>query len=358
MGLPFFDSAIGRKRDQVMAVDLGSRTTKAVCVARRGSGFALRGYAFLDAPICEKSLPPELLSEHLKAVNQALQSPTKYVSLTAGVGDVQVRHVDLPRMPVSDMRQVLKLNSKSYLQQDLPGHTYDCHVCNQGPLAKPNGKPQDAGGPPKHRVLIAGARKQVVDDYLQGCKGAGLVAENIVPGLISPFNTFERAMPDAFAKEAVALVDLGFKNTSICIAKEGDLVLSRVVGIGGDRMTNSLAESLSISYAEAEGIKIGMPGEVQTQLESMLVPLGRELRASIDFFEHQHDRPVTQVLLTGGPSQSEFVTHRLQQELMVDCKLLNPAGFLQLDLPAQQTAEIEQAAPQLTVALGAALAAL
>jgi len=42
----------------------------------------------------------------------------------------------------------------------------------------------------------------------------------------------------------------------------------------------------------------------------------------------------------------------------VECKLLNPVNFLQMELPAQQTAEIEQVAPQLTVALGAALAAL
>ena len=341
-----------------MAVDLGSRTTKAVCVARRGSGFALTGFALLDAPIYEKSLPPDLLSEHLKAVNQVLQPPTRYLSLTLGVNDAHVRHADLPRMPVPDMRLVLKLSSKSYLQQDLPGHIFDCHVCAHPQHAKPNDKTKDPGGPPKQRVLVAGARKQLLDDLVEGAKGAGLVIDCVIPGLIGPVNTFEKALPELFEKEAVALVDLGFKNSSICIVQEGELMLSRVVAIGGDRMTNSLAEHLGIGYAEAEGIKIGMPGEVQTQLESLLVPLGRELRASIDFFEHQHDRPVTQVFLTGGASRSEFILQRLHQELMVECKTLNPVGFLQLELSPQQSSEIEQVAPQLTVALGAALAAL
>jgi type IV pilus assembly protein PilM len=174
------------------------------------------------------------------------------------------------------------------------------------------------------------------------------VPDLICPGLIGPFNTFEKAMPEIFEKEAVALVDIGFKNSSICILQEGELILSRVVGIGGDKLTSGLAE----------GIKIGMPSEVQPQLESFLIPLGRELRASIDFFEHQHDRPVTQVFVTGGSSRSEFIVQKLQQELMVECKILNPITFLQMQLPPQQTAEIEQVAPQLTVALGAALAAL
>ena len=342
----------------MMAVDLGSRTTKAVCVQRRGHGFALCGFALLDAPIYEKTLPPDLLSEHLKAVARALRPTTKYVSLTAGVNDAQVRHADLPRMPVRDMRMVLKLNSKNYLQQDLPNHVFDCHVTTRAQPPKPSDKLKEPGGPQKQRVLVTGARQQFVEDCVQGAKGAGLIADFIVPGLVGPVNTFEKAMPEVFEKEAVALVDIGFKNSSICILLEGELILSRVVGIGGDKLTNGVAEALSISYAEAEGIKLGMPSEVQPQLESFLIPLGRELRASIDFFEHQQDRAVTQVFVTGGSARSEFIVQRLQQELMVECKILNPITFLQMQLPPQHTAEIEQVAPQLTVALGAALAAL
>ena len=341
-----------------MAVDLGSRTTKAVCVQRRGQGFAISGFSLLDAPIYEKSLPPDLLSEHLKAIVGALRPATKYVSLTAGVNDAQVRHADFPRMPVHDMRMVLKLNSRNYLQQDLPNHVFDCHVDARKPQPKTSDKFKDPGGPQKQRVLVAGGRQQFVEDFVQGAKGAGLIADCIVPGLICPVNTFEKAMPEIYEKEAVALVDLGYKNSSICILLEGELILSRVVAIGGDKLTNGLAEALSISYAEAEGIKVGMPSEVQPQLESLLIPLGRELRASIDFFEHQHDRPVTQVFITGGSCSSEFIVQKLQQELMVECKMLNPLTFLQSQLPPQQAAEIEQIAPQLTVALGAALAVL
>ncbi len=40
----------------------------------------------------------------------------------------------------------------------------------------------------------------------------------------------------------------------------------------------------------------------------------------------------------------------------VNCRAWNPTSTLPLALPPQQTAEIEQVAPQLTVAVGAALA--
>jgi len=79
------------------------------------------------------------------------------------------------------------------------------------------------------------------------------------------------------------------------------------VNIGGDRLTAGLAEAMNISYAEAEGIKVGMAPEVQSMLEMQIIPLGRELRASLDFFEHQQDRPVSQVYVSGGSAQSEMV---------------------------------------------------
>jgi type IV pilus assembly protein PilM len=340
------------------AVDLGSRTTKAVYLERRGEGFALCGYALLDAPIFEKTLSPEMLAEHLRAVAQALQLKTKHVALALRVDDAQVRHADMPRIPVSDMRMVLKLNSKAYLQQELPGYVFDCHVSERQPQAATAEKAKPAEASAKDRVLVAGARQQTIDDYVRGAKAAGLIAECITPGLIGPVNTFERAQPELFQKEAVALLDIGFKNSSVCILKEGELVLSRVVAIGGDRITSGLAENLNISYAEAEGIKVGMPGEVQAVLESLLLPLGRELRASMDFFEHQHDRPISQVFITGGSSRSEFIVQRLKQELMVDCKPLTPLTFLQVQVPPEQTAEVEPIASQLCVAVGAALAAL
>jgi Tfp pilus assembly PilM family ATPase len=114
---------------------------------------------------------------------------------------------------------------------------------------------------------------------------------------------------------------------------------------------------MSISYAEAEGIKIGMAPEIQSTLETHVLPLGRELRASLDFFEHQQDRPVSHVYVSGGTARSELIVQMLHSELVVECKSWNPTASLQLALPGQQAVEIEHVAPQLTVAIGAAMAA-
>ena len=356
MGLPFLNGVVGKRRNQMISVDLGGRTTKAVLLERRGENFALNRYALLDAPIFEKTLPPELLAEHLKAVSAALEAKTKFVTLAIGGNDAIVRPVELPQIPVDEMRLVLKNNTRGYLQQDLPNRVFDCHIIP--PKALP--KPAEAGKTvtvPKLKVLVAGAKTDLMDDLQTAIRDAGLVADHIVPGLIGPVNAFEMAMPEVFANDSVALVDIGFKNSSICILHQGELVLNRVVGIGGDKLTAGLAEAMNISYAEAEGIKIGMAPEIQSTLEAQVLPLGRELRASLDFFEHQQDRPLSHVYVSGGSAQSELILQMLHSELVVDCKAWDPTAFLQLALPGQQAVEIEHIAPQLTVAIGAAMAA-
>ncbi|MDB6066784.1 MAG: Type pilus assembly protein PilM [Pedosphaera sp.] len=356
MALPFFNGQ-SKKRDQIIAIDLGGRSTKAIHLQRKGDTFTLLRYCVMDAPIFEKSLSVELLADHLKAIYAALETKTKFVSLAIGVNDSIVRQAELPQIPIEDMRQILKNNTKNYLQQDLPNYTFDCHFM----IGRPPGANGESGkasaGPQKYKVLVGGARKQLADDLQAAIKAAGLIADQVVPGLVGPANAFELALPEAFNKDAVALVDIGFKSTSICLLNKGELILSRVVNIGGDKFTSGLAESMGISYAEAEGIKVGMPSEVQSNLEPLLTPLGRELRASVDFFEHQQDRTVSQIYISGGSARSEFIMTGLETELMAPCKAWNPTANLQLALPPMQVNEIEHVAPQLTVAVGTAAAA-
>jgi type IV pilus assembly protein PilM len=356
MGLPFLSSQT-KKRDQIVAIDLGTRTTKAVHLQRKGERFSLVNYTILDTPGSDKAPTPEALAEHLKAVAHDLKaSRVKQVTLALGVTESLLRQVEVPLMPVSDIRQMLKFNSKTYLQQDLSDHVFDCYCLPMSQIKPTADKSSEsrAAATAKMRVMVGGAKRQIVDNLAAAVKNAGLIADVIIPGLLGPANAFEVCEPENFTKEVVALVDIGFKNTTITILSAGEMMLHRVVALGGDRITAGLAEAMNISYAEADGIKVGMPSEVQQSLETVLNPLGRELRASIDFFEHQNDKTVTQVFLSGGSARGELVVQCLQNELMVPCKSWNSARFLELALSPEKMGEIEHIAPQLTVAIGAA----
>src|SRR5580704_17016025 len=113
MALPFLNGKTKKKRDQVIAIDLGGRSTKAVLMQRKGDIYTLLRYCVMDAPIFEKNISVELLADHLKAIYQALDTKTKYVSIAISVTDSIVRQAELPQIPMDDMRQILKNNSKN-----------------------------------------------------------------------------------------------------------------------------------------------------------------------------------------------------------------------------------------------------
>ncbi|MDB6022082.1 MAG: type pilus assembly protein PilM, partial [Pedosphaera sp.] len=219
MPLPFLNGQ-AKKRDQIIAIDLGGRSTKAVHLQRKGDVYTLLRYCIMDAPIYEKTLSVDLLADHLKAIYQAMDAKTKFVSLAISVNDSIVRQAELPQIPMDDMRLILKNNSKNYLQQDLPGHVFDCHFIPNR-LNGTGGDPSKPATSQKMKVLVGGAKKQLTDDLQTAMRQAGLTPESVVPGIIGPANAFELAMPDIFAKDAIALVDIGFKSTSICLLQKG-----------------------------------------------------------------------------------------------------------------------------------------
>src|ERR1700758_3912117 len=114
MPLPFLNGQSKKKRDQIIAIDLGARSTKAVHLQRTGEAYTLLRYCVMDAPIFDKSLSVDLLADHLKAVCQALEAKTKYVSLAVNINESIVRTAELPPIPVDDMRLILKNNTKNY----------------------------------------------------------------------------------------------------------------------------------------------------------------------------------------------------------------------------------------------------
>jgi type IV pilus assembly protein PilM len=359
MPLPFL-TARAKKRDEVIAIDLGGRHTKAVHVQNKGGRLTLVNFTVQDSPSEESSTPSvDVLADHLKGVTRALGEGTKTVVVSLGVADTVVRRAEMPPMPMDDMRQLLKFNTKTYLQQDLPDHVFDCSVifARQADGTKPTEAPKPALGQ-KQQLIVGAGKRQTVEDVASAIRDAGLVAAQVVPGLVGPLNAFELSEPEVFANEAVALVDLGFRNTSIAILHRGELIMHRVVNLGGDRLTQGLADTMGISYPEAEGIKVGMPTEVQAALEPLISGLGRELRAFLDFFEHQQDVPVSQIFVSGGSARGELLVQALQLELMVPCVTWNPAKSFDMAIPPQLVAEYSAVSPQLAVAVGAAISAL
>ena len=74
-------SGQSKKRNQVVAIDLGARTTKAVQIQRKGGGFELTNFACKETPVSDKQMTPEVLGPHLASMMQAVSARNKHAVL-------------------------------------------------------------------------------------------------------------------------------------------------------------------------------------------------------------------------------------------------------------------------------------
>lgn len=335
-----------KKRDQIVVIVLGARTTNAIHLERVGNGFNFLNYTLQPTPARVPGLSHEMLVEHFKRVYQALETPTRRVVMVIGMGDSILRHAEVPAMGLSELRGLIQNNSKNLLQQDLSEHVIDCHVLRSG---------GEGRGGAKCKVLIGGARRQLVQDLRAALTAAGLIPEHITLSQVGLVNAAWIALPDVIKGGVVALVDVGFASSTISFLVRGEVMLSRVVAMGAQAFTHGLAEAMSISHQAAEGAILVMTDKVRAQLQGLLAPLHQELRASIDFFEDEHNQRVERVLVSGGSARSEFIVQALAGGLALPVSKWDPTTTLNLKLPAQRMEEVGKDAPQLAVAIGAAM---
>ncbi len=108
--------------------------------------------------------------------------------------------------------------------------------------------------------------------------------------------------------QVIAVVDIGGQRTDISIFDGAGLRVSRQLHSAGEDISKSIADSLHVSFDEAEdrkqkeGVKdSGSP--LFTAAIKALEPIGKEIRNTIEEFHEKNQRRVESVVIVGGTSQ-------------------------------------------------------
>ncbi|MGI1691158.1 cell division protein FtsA [Thermoanaerobacter uzonensis] len=121
----------------------------------------------------------------------------------------------------------------------------------------------DGYGEIKDPIGMAGIRLEVNAAIVTGSvtaiqnmekciKKAGLEVEGIIVG---PLATGEAVLLKDEKELGVALIDVGAGVTDISVFKDGKIIYSSMIAVGGWHITNDLSVGLKISFEEAENIK-------------------------------------------------------------------------------------------------------
>ena len=102
-------------------------------------------------------------------------------------------------------------------------------------------------------VHIVTGKTSLIQNMLKCVEAAGIEANNII---LQPIASSRSVLTTEEKDLGVALIDIGGGTTDIAVWKDGSLVHSQIIPVGGNHFTNDLAVALKIPHNEAERVKI------------------------------------------------------------------------------------------------------
>ncbi len=338
------------KRDLVIGLDVGARALKAAVLQRDGEVVKLARYVVTpSAAAFDKSGSPERLGAELNDLMSKLEVSDRAARVAISCPSATVCETEMPRAPLDEAKNALRLNSSRYVRRDLSNFYLDVIELADTPPADNKGKPASS-----MRVLVAAADREEVRWYRAALEAAKIRPETMELSALTVVNAFQLGNAELCEKEIVALVDVGAHSTSINLLRHGQPAMTRIMHFGGNHISEFVASILTLQPAAAEEEKIKMSEAVQPLVGQALSPLAREIRSSIDFFERQQDCHVTRAFACGGSATSPLILKFLSEEVGFHIEPWNPVQALSIAHLNGEAQTLERVAPCLAAAIGVA----
>ena len=338
----------------VVGIDLGQHALKAVHLLRKGGnrvavgGFATRAVGMGDGP-----LTADILAHHLKLLLRDLGASGKACVAAGSSPDTLLRLIDQPTTPTHLLRDALRLNGLTLLNQDCRNYVLDCDQIVSAPGHAPASA--TSGGRPMSRYLVGGVPRPEVTCVSEAFSKNRVHLDRLQLAPVCNYNAFEFSHADVFTREAFVLVDIGRVETRVIVGAKRELVLVRVIDYGGDHFLNAITAEGGIDRESAMTlIEQNDAGMVEAGRISLTL-LARELRSSIGFFEGQREEPISRVYFSGGLVRALMPLQILSDELEIACDTWDPFQTCTVDLPKAQLAAFDAERTHLNIAAGAAL---
>ncbi len=340
--------------NSIIGVDLGRYAIKSVLLSRRGNNrFVLSNYAVrtLDGGMDS----PAQIARQIKSLFKEMGGTAKTCSVAVSSPDAIIRIIEQPETPTEILRDALRLNGMSLLNQDVKEFVLDCDAIKPAGatplLDAPGGRVKYlVGGLPRERVTQ-------IDEGFEQVRKNSLGALQLAP--ISAFNAFEFAYEEVFNNEAFLLVDIGHSSSTVTVGAKRELVLVRAIEFGGQTLIEALSSHVGASVEEARAALDKGEDELVVETARLLLgSLTREISSSIGFFEGRREENITRIFLSGGPARSKSVLQILGEELHIPCEAWDPFKNCEVNLPANRRESLAQDCVNLNVACGAAAEAL
>lgn len=360
---------IGRREQQV-AVDIGSETLRVAVVEPSREGLKLRAAASVASPegaVAEGVVQsPEELGFALRGLLASVGIPYRGVAAAVGGPRVVVRPVRFPYAAPQRLARLVRYEAQRYVPFSPDESAIQHQVTGEG---------TDREGTYLEGV-VAAAHKQVLDSRVAALEKAGLEPLVVDIECFAALRSLIYANSDSSIGDAtVVILRIGGDFTEITLVRRGSFVLSRTVPLGGKAFTTAIAKSLHLENQEANRLKeelgVAVPRAAIDSLEEEQKPvvramsapleeLGKEARRSFTYFLTQlsaepAEANIDKVILCGGGSKLKGLDTFLKGHVTAEVVKADVFNSISVDCSAFETGYLEDLAPTMVVAMGLAL---
>jgi type IV pilus assembly protein PilM len=299
-------------------------------------------------------------SDAVAAAIRQLWVQAKFSSKKVVVGvanqKVVVRQVDLPWLPVNELRQSLAFQVQDFIPMPVDQAILDFHALEEFT--------NDSGGR-MLRVLLVAAARDMVGSAMDAVTKAGLVPSMVD---LNSFAVLRSLVGGGIASvEAEALVDVGASVTNIVVHQGGVPRFVRILLMGGADITDAVAERLGVPTDHAESVKqsTGMaliPAQATDShpasrvIEQTGSTFVEEVRGSLDYYLAQPGAArIGRVVLSGGGSRLAGLVERLSAATRLPVEVARPMSTLKLGKTGLTPDQLAYVEPMVTVPVGLAM---
>ncbi len=331
---------------RVIGIELGGLTSRAVHLQRSGEELKVLKFSVRESPLKQQDLTPATLAAHFQKLAKDLQASTKDLVVVLGMEEAILQRVHMPRAPIDELRQMLKLSGAKYFPQDISHHLFDVSV-----VPRANAK---AVEPPRLRsqaeVLVAAAKRELVELVGKAARLAGLRLVEVSLTMIGLADAMRVASMETLKAQPVVVGKLGFTYASVTFLLEGVPVFTRILDIDGEKLSKGLSEAYNVPRNIPDDQKIEY---IRSRLKQVFAPLAADFRTAMDFFESEYEQKATVGFMFGELVVSKLAVETLQ-ELDVPCHTFDSKKLCAMAGSPEEATWFDQELPQLVAAIGGA----
>ena len=341
---------INNMAEEIIGLDIGTSSLKAVAVKATSKSFAVRNISIATNPIgrvlSDSPAEQDKLVAQIKTLIKNLQPVSNKIRVGLAENQVFTRVISVPVLSEAELSTAIRWEAEQHIPVPISEVQLDYTVLFRPAKGVKEGSME---------VLLVAAKQETVNRLADMMSLAGMEVVGIEPGLLASSRYFSGS-----DGSPLLLANIGATTSDFAIISENRLNLTYSVPMAGVALTRAIESNLGLEVLQAEEYKRAygidprlMEGKVRNALMPVFSAIMSEAKKAINAFEStKRSKKVQRVVLSGGSALMPGISTETANQLGVsEVILINPFQGLELSIGLKIPAE----ATVYSVAIGLAM---